>query len=126
MKYSLIDNVAYRGDTRPPREIFMNGFWNKQTPEFLWREIAIGEKDYEDYGFKLKVLGGTLTDEDVTGGNDKLAVTPLQPGLLSYRVYLKTNPLKYLNVQLKQDGGVVRQKLYIHYALNKPQYRNEK
>ena len=129
MRYTLIDRIAYRGDTRSPSEIFRIGFWNKQNPEFLWQQIAFGTGDPFNFNFSVKLVKGSLSMKELrpyAENVDKLfAIQPLQPNSQEYRLYLKSDPSKYVIIKINKPGGTVFKNLYMHYSTNVPQYRDE-
>ena len=92
MRYSLIDRIAYRGDTRDPREISVKAFGISRIL-ILWQQIGIGKEASEKYDFELDVQDGTLDPTALEAYGDRmyemLAVTQLERDSKRYRLYLK-------------------------------------
>lgn len=123
---SLIDKVAYRGDTRSPEVIFREGFWNKQTPDYVWRQMFL--EQHEVPGLKLKtdiekqLKKKTLSESDFDD-QSQIMIPPLVPKVDRYQVRLKNNPQKVVNIWSKQPnpwGELSRR-----YFDNPVQYRDQ-
>jgi len=123
---TFINALAYRGDTRPPEEIFIDGLWNRQQPEAHWlRLLAAGAEDDSDP--HKPVVHHNLTEHQLQlwekGSKD---CDPAHPGQRVYRVWLKTDPTILVTYTFPPAAMIppdIRTYLWKHYAKNKPEYR---
>jgi len=128
--FTLLDRIAYRGDTRSPEIIFREGFWNKQAPHSRWAFIiSEGPNENERPWLRSKVdiekrlEKGKITEEDFAD-NGMMIVPPLVEGQRDYVVRSKRDASKFFNVRLNHPGEVVRNRLHQHYFANVPEYRD--
>ena len=139
--FTLLDRIAYRGDTRSPEIIFREGFWNKQTAQYRWGDIlrSGGPNDEERRWLNVRVDShpdsAPLLPSD-TEDPSRFIMPSLTPGTSEYRVGIKGDRSKFLRLRLSHarkdrsgnrvpiDGGVVRGNLTRHYYNNAPQYRD--
>ena len=126
---TVINSVGYRGDTRPPEEIFPNGFSNRQTPEYQWLQVLAGGSD--DVPIDLDIRNVDMDhlshEQQQVLENLKIpkACDPLIPGKLTYRLWVKNNPRIYATFTLGSVAGISGA-LWEHYIQNLPLYREDK
>ncbi|MGV7206683.1 hypothetical protein ACLB1G_02385 [Oxalobacteraceae bacterium A2-2] len=125
---SIINSLAFRGDTRPPEEIFSNGFHNRQTPEFQFMQnLLLGGEDL-DLELKVKIDMKHLNTQQVAKFDDSgipKAAEPFSPHKTRYRVWLKDDPNTYIVITLKSTEGLTSA-LWKHYIDNLPVYREDR
>lgn len=125
-KVSLINSVAYRGDTRPPEEIFLKGLSNRQSPDYQWfKALTEGSGDAQiDLDPEPVLAMDHLTTHQLQlfdkGEKD---YEPFNPGKLTYRVWLKKDPRIYVTYTVESTAGL-HEKLWTHYITNRPVYRD--
>jgi len=127
--FTLLDRIAYRGDTRSPEIIFREGFWNKQAPHSRWDlMVNAGEpNDNEtpwlrlENDFRQRRKKKEVAEKDFADG---MIIPPLAEGQRDYVVRSKRDTSKFFNVTLNLPGEQVRSRLHQHYFANVPEYRD--
>ena len=125
---SLIDKIAYRGDTRSPEIIFREGFWNKQTPDFVWRQMFM--EDHRVPGLEIEPdvktarRQGTVENSDLDNPK-RWIVPPMHGGKGPFQLRFKGDPegRKYVNINVNRpDTG---RYLFARYIDHPAQYRDQ-
>jgi len=124
---TLINAVAYRGDTRPPEEIFIDGLWNRQKPEAQWLELlAQGESDDVGIKFRKPRMTHTLNEQQIEiFEKEPKDCDPPHHEKLVYKAWVKSNPAIFVTYtfQSGQPLQTTRKDLWQHYITNLPVYR---
>lgn len=126
LNYCLLDNLAYRADSRDPEIIFREGFWNKQCVDFRWSEMLQTRDEVKGVAIKFGKSHG-----DIDKLLPKIIYPPLRTTESKHRITFKDNPDAFLDIEIRDKktrgpmtGGALRGLLYNHYAENKAQYRD--